>query len=487
MLFNSPEFMIFFPIIFILMLLIKGRLRWGLLLVASYYFYMSWRIDYIVLILISTVIDYIVTWLMDKTDNQRSRTFYLIISLIVNLGLLFWFKYLAFFAASTNQALMFIGVDGRLNVPALLLPVGISFYTFQTLSYTVDVYQRKIKREPNLIIFALFVSYFPQLVAGPIERSKDLLPQLRALQHKSLLHAPDIAIGLRLMAWGMFKKIVVADRLALYVNPIYSDPDSFRGAAIILATIFFAFQIYCDFSGYSDIAIGAARILGVKLSQNFNAPYFARSIADFWQRWHITLSTWFRDYLYIPLGGNRVSEWRWQLNIIIVFAVSGLWHGASWTFIVWGLIHGIMYLINHYLVITLPSFDDSPAIFKRMIHIIQMTIIFVIVCIAWMFFRAANLTDVITLMTNAIDFSNTGWQYPWQAINVASSKLNIILCLAGMMIVIAVDALQEWIPSKWVMNAHIAPIRYIAYGFLLFAIAFFGLVGGEQQFVYFQF
>jgi len=206
------------------MLLIKGRLRWGLLLVASYYFYMSWRIDYIVLILISTVIDYIVTWLMDKTDNQRSRTFYLIISLIVNLGLLFWFKYLAFFAASTNQALMFIGVDGRLNVPALLLPVGISFYTFQTLSYTVDVYQRKIKREPNFIIFALFVSYFPQLVAGPIERSKDLLPQLRALQHRSLLHAPDIAIGLRLMAWGMFKKIVVAYRLAFYLNPIFSAP-----------------------------------------------------------------------------------------------------------------------------------------------------------------------------------------------------------------------------------------------------------------------
>lgn len=483
MLFNSIEFIVFFIIIFALSLLIRGRLRWVLLLVASYYFYMSWRAEYILLILFSTVVDYIVSRLIAQTDKINKKRFLLAISLSINLGLLFYFKYLMFVAESSNTLLSLIGVDGRIQIPALILPVGISFYTFQTLSYTIDVYRGKIKPEQNPIVFALFVSFFPQLVAGPIERSGDLLPQLRVFSQKYLLNADEISDGLRLITWGMFKKLVIADRLALYVNPIYNDPTSYRGMSLILATAFFAFQIYCDFSAYSDIAIGVAKILGIKLSQNFNAPYLAHSIPDFWRRWHISLSTWFRDYLYIPLGGNRVSGWRWHLNIITVFTVSGLWHGANWTFVIWGSLHGIMHLVSHYLSQIKNPLDPK---LNWIFVPLQMALTFICVCFAWIFFRANSFGDAMIIIQNIFSFGDE-WKYHWFAINVASDKFNITLCLASILIVQTVDIILEYIPVHLLMSKELWSLRLFFYVLLVFALSLFGMFGGSQEFAYFQF
>jgi alginate O-acetyltransferase complex protein AlgI len=337
MLFNSLHFLFFFPAVVALYFATPARYRWALLLAASYYFYAAWRLEYVVLIMVSTLADYLCGLRMGRLATKRERKPWLILTLVVNLGLLFVFKYLDFFGDSLRA--LFNQFNIFYDVPAynLLLPVGISFYTFQTLSYSIEVYRGNQKPERHLGIFALYVSFFPQLVAGPIERSTRLLPQFW-VQHG--FDASRAASGFRLILWGFFKKIVIADRLAIYVNDVYGNPGAQDGLTLLVATYFFAFQIYCDFSAYSDIAIGSARIMGYDLMQNFRRPYFARSIQEFWQRWHISLSTWFRDYVYIPLGGNRVPKWRWYVNLMAVFLVSGLWHGAAWTFVVWGALHG---------------------------------------------------------------------------------------------------------------------------------------------------
>ncbi|MCE7945771.1 MAG: MBOAT family protein, partial [Chlorobi bacterium CHB1] len=306
MLFHSLEFIIFFPVVVAIYFLAPLRFRQFFLLLASYYFYMCWKAEYAVLILLSTGIDYVAALHMHKTSG-RGNIFY------------------------------------EFPLFDILLPVGISFYTFQTLSYTIDVYRSEKTPERNFIKFALYVTFFPQLVAGPIERSTRLLPQF---DHEHKFDANRVVSGLRLMLWGFFKKLVIADRLALYVNEVYNNPADYTGLPVIIATYFFAFQIYCDFSAYSDIAIGAARVLGFDLMKNFRQPYLAQSIGEFWKRWHISLSTWFRDYLYIPLGGNRVSRLRWYVNLMAVFLISGLWHGANWTFVVWGALHGSYFVLS---------------------------------------------------------------------------------------------------------------------------------------------
>ncbi len=330
MLFNSIEFLIFFPIVSIVHFLIPHKYRWVWLLLASYYFYMSWRIEYITLIWISTLIDYFAGRQMGKTDDRKKKRKYLLLSLFANLGLLFTFKYWNFFTSSLNIVLRAMHITYEIPYLNVVLPVGISFYTFQTLSYTIDVYRGVKSTEKHLGIFALYVAFFPQLVAGPIERSTNLLPQFF---EKHNIDWRRIVDGLKLMMWGMFKKVVIADRLAVFVDRVYGNPYDYTGLSHIVATIFFAFQIYCDFSGYSDIAIGSAQVLGFNLMDNFRRPYFSRSVSEFWRRWHISLSSWFRDYVYIPMGGNRVSPKRWHFNILTVFVVSGLWHGANWTFI----------------------------------------------------------------------------------------------------------------------------------------------------------
>jgi alginate O-acetyltransferase complex protein AlgI len=356
-LFNSIEFLLFFPVVVAIYFATPQRYRWALLLAASYYFYASWKPEYLLLIIASTLVDYGCGLRMGSIAGKARRKKWLLVSLTSNLGLLFAFKYFNFFNESARA--VFDRFNIFYDVPAfdLLLPVGISFYTFQTLSYSIDVYRGRQRPERHLGIFALYVSFFPQLVAGPIERSTHLLPQFFQ-PHR--FEYDRVTSGLRLVLWGFFKKVVVADRLALYVNAVYNDPSAHTGPTILLATYFFAFQIYCDFSGYSDIAIGTARVMGYDLMQNFRRPYFARSISEFWSRWHISLSTWFRDYLYIPLGGNRVPRWRWYVNLFAVFLISGLWHGANWTFVVWGALHGT------YLIVGLVTSDARERFWQRL-------------------------------------------------------------------------------------------------------------------------
>ncbi len=337
MLFNSIEFLLFLPVVVLLYYALPHRYRWGLLLAASYYFYAAWKLEYLVLIIASTLIDYYAGLRMGAEEHQRKRRKFLYLSLAGNLGMLLGFKYFNFFSDSVRVALEQFNIFADTPHLEFLLPVGISFYTFQSMSYTIDLYRGERDVERHLGIFALYVAFFPQLVAGPIERSTHLLPQFR---ERVTFDYGRTTSGLRLILWGFFKKIVIADQLALFVQQVYGSPGEWSGPAVLLASYFFAFQIFCDFSAYTDIARGSARIMGFDLMENFNRPYFSRSIREFWARWHISLSTWFRDYLYIPLGGNRVVKWRWYYNLMVVFVVSGLWHGANWTFVAWGFLHG---------------------------------------------------------------------------------------------------------------------------------------------------
>lgn len=398
MLFNSLEFLVFFPVVVSLYLLIKQSQRWVLLLVASYYFYMAWKPEYILLIVASTVIDYFCGLKMGALEEKKARRPYLYLSLISNLGILFTFKYFNFFNGSLQDL---AGVlDWSYTGPAmqLLLPMGISFYTFQTMSYSVDIYQGKLKPEKHFGIFALFVTFFPQLVAGPIERASNLLPQFH---RKFTFDRARTTSGFQLMAWGMFKKVVVADRLALLVNAVYNQPTEFEGFSLFLATLFFAFQIYCDFSGYSDIAIGAARILGFDLMKNFDTPYGSRTVSEFWRRWHISLSTWFKDYVYIPLGGNRTVKWRWYYNLMITFLVSGLWHGANWTFVIWGGLHGLYLIAALWTAKWRHSLNErlGLSLESRPMKILDVATTFVLVCLAWVFFRANTVSDSFYIIT----------------------------------------------------------------------------------------
>jgi len=401
MLFNSLEFLIFFPTVVLLYFLLPYRFRWVLLLVASYVFYMFWRAEYALLLLLSTLIDYGCGLGMNRypDEEKQKRKPWLYLSLFSNLSLLFTFKYYNFFNTAAHDLAQLLGLSYAAPAFALLLPMGISFYTFQTMSYSIDVYYGRIKAEKHLGIFALFVTFFPQLVAGPIERAENLLSQLR---EKHSFDYGRIVSGLQLMAWGLFKKVLIADRLALMVNQVYNNPTDYAGIPLLLATFFFAFQIYCDFSGYTDIAIGSAQVMGFRLMDNFKRPYFARSISDFWSRWHISLSTWFRDYLYIPMGGNRVVRWRWYYNLLFTFLVSGLWHGANWTFIVWGALHGF-YLVfaqitrqpRSRLALTL-GLDKRPMLYG----VWQVGTTFALVCLAWIFFRANTIGEAWYIVTH---------------------------------------------------------------------------------------
>lgn len=355
MLFNSLHFLFFFPIVCIIYFLIP-TLKWRnlFLLCASYYFYMNWEPVYALLLLSSTFITYLAAIGIDKYKERRKRRMFLTGSLILNLGVLFLFKYYNF--AAENIAILFDKLGLSIHIPEfqLLLPVGISFYIFQALGYSIDVYRGKTNVEKNFFTYALFVSFFPQLVAGPIERSTNLLQQFK---HKLPFSYEKVMTGLRIMLWGYFLKLVLADRCGIYVDAIFNNVEHHNGGSYLIASFLFPFQIYGDFAGYSLTAIGAAKVMGFNLMENFRRPYFATTVTDFWHRWHISLSTWFKDYVYIPLGGNRVSKWRCYFNIMTTFIVSGIWHGANWTFIVWGTIHGLLQCIERYLGWNLAKFN----------------------------------------------------------------------------------------------------------------------------------
>lgn len=333
MLFNSISYAIFLPIVFSIYWIVPHNIRWIVLLISSYYFYMSWNIQYVLLILFTTLVSYLAALLLERIEENSIKKLLLFITVLICLSILIFFKYFNFFSFNIASFVSFIGIDLDPILLDIILPVGISFYTFQTLSYVIDVYKGDISAERHFGYYATFISFFPQLVAGPIERTRNLLPQIKSKVEFSYKQA---TYGLKLISWGLFKKIVIADTLAVYVQPVYKNPYEYNGFALLLGSLFFTIQIYCDFSGYSDIAIGSSKLLGINLMRNFHSPYFSSSIKEFWSRWHISLSTWFRDYLYIPLGGNRSGNIRKYLNIIFTFFISGLWHGANWTFVIWG-------------------------------------------------------------------------------------------------------------------------------------------------------
>ncbi len=482
MLFNSFEFLIFFPVVTALYFASPYRFRWALLLAASYYFYGSWNWKYLGLIVASTLIDYIAARGMGATVTQRGRRLFLVASLVGNLGILFTFKYYNFFRDSAEELFTRLGLESALPAADLLLPVGISFYTFQSLSYTVDVYLRKRDPERHLGRFALYVAFFPQLVAGPIERSTRLLPQLA--QHHDFEY-DRVTHGIKQMGWGLIKKIVIADNLALFVDAVYTSPQDHDAVTLAVATFAFAFQIYCDFSGYSDIAIGAARVMGIDLMQNFNRPYFARSVGEFWRRWHISLSTWFRDYVYIPLGGGRVDQARLYVNLMTVFVLSGLWHGANWTFVCWGAVHGACLVLSRATEKIRERFalPDSGAR-----NAIQIAITFTIVCLAWVFFRAQTMADAQFILTQfatvPIELAHFDFAQ-WRA-TLPGPGYNTTIGFVGIAVLVAIQACQANGAILDRLSAHPTWFRWSIYSAALWLLILFGNFGAEE-FLYFAF
>lgn len=398
MLFNSVAFAIFLPIVFAIYWCLPKRCQWVVLFAASYYFYMSWNAAYVILILFTTVVSYLCARLLEQMQTMRAKKVCVGAALLASLSVLFVYKYFSFFFAGLQAICDAIAIPLAPVTLQLLLPVGISFYTFQTLSYVIDVYHGKIAAEHHFGRYATFVSFFPQLVAGPIERTYNLLPQIKARHTFSYAQG---SYGTKLMAWGFFKKVVIADTLAVYVDTVYADLALHQGFALVVAILFFTLQIYCDFSGYSDIAIGVAKLFGIDLMINFKSPYFSTSIRDFWGRWHISLSTWFRDYVYIPLGGNRCSRLKNTRNLIITFLVSGLWHGANITFVVWGAVHGVAQVIEN-----LFAKADTPAQRKTdkktICWWVKCAAVFFFCNLAWVVFRADTISDAIYLFTHCL-------------------------------------------------------------------------------------
>ncbi len=474
MLFNSLSYAIFLPLVFIIYWLLPNKYRWILLLIASYYFYMSWNAKYVFLIFITTFTSYLCAILIEK--NREHKKLILTITLLVCLGILFVFKYFNFFFESINYLLGNKLHSISLN---LLLPVGISFYTFQTLSYCIDVYRGNIKAEKHFGYYATFVSFFPQLVAGPIERPDNLLPQLRKEKEFDYNKA---VYGLKLMTVGFFKKIVVADNLAYYVDMVYNDLSYYHGFALVLAAFFFTIQIYCDFSGYSDIAKGSAKLLNIDLMDNFKTPYFSTTIKEFWSRWHISLSSWFKDYVYIPLGGNRCSKLRHYFNLLATFLVSGLWHGANITFVIWGGIHGLLQILEDIFHIKKNTKTYSFSWFIRVI------LVFMLMSITWVFFRASNLHDALYIFRHMFDGITNLRSYIVSGLYSFGVKAPYLLTMLAIYLIplFIIDYINVKYDALTILNNKPIAIRYLAYFVMLLMILLLHYVG-EVNFIYFQF
>lgn len=478
MLFNSISFAVFMTVVFFIYWLIPHKFRWPLLLVASYYFYMSWNPKYVVLILFTTAVSYFSALYIEKTESKKKKKLSLITAVVLCLGVLFFFKYFNFASETVTQLASKLSIQLHPVTLKVLLPVGISFYTFQTLSYVIDVYRGDTRAEHNFGIYATFISFFPQLVAGPIERTNNLLPQIKS---EKTFDYSSVTYGLKLMAWGFFKKLAIADVMARYVDLVYSNIGKLRGFDYAMAILFFTFQIYCDFSGYSDIAIGAAKMLGINLMTNFKSPYFSKSIREFWSRWHISLSTWFRDYVYIPLGGNRCSKLRNKVNLMITFLASGLWHGAGWTFVIWGGIHGILQVIEKTIHITPPKSKNA----KRLFNVISTLVVFALCSFAWVFFRAENLQDAIHVISTAIFALSKGSAYFHSAVGLkAVDLLKIGLCLATLTAFDYFSLKTDVI--KWISDRK-PIVRWTVYVFIIMMIVFCIPVTNQTTFIYFQF
>ncbi len=478
MLFNSIQFVIFLPLVVILYFIIPHRFRVYFLLAASYYFYMCWKVEYIFLILGSTLIDYYAGIQIEKSKTKKRKKRFLVLSIITNLGILFSFKYFNFINESVRTVFDHLNIFYGVPAFRVLLPVGISFYTFQSLSYSIDLYRGvKEKAERNIALFALYVSFFPQLVAGPIERSTRLIPQF---YEKKTLNYENLVEGLKLILWGMFKKLVIADRLAIYVNTVFNNQSEHNGTSLIIATLFFTFQVYCDFSAYSDIAIGSARMMGYDLMINFRRPFFSRSFSEFWKRWHISLITWFKDYLYIPLGGNRVPKWRWYLNIILVWTISGLWHGAGWNFVLWGSISGLFLILAVWLKPLRVKFWELTKWSQetRLHRAAQILFTFFLFYFVQFFFRANSTSDSIQIIHKV--FTDWGPVFIGEMSHFAYAWFGIIF-------LIIVEYCQEYhSESIKFINSNNVVIRYLTYASIILLILMIGVFDGSQ-FIYFQF
>lgn len=452
------------------------KYRWFLLLISSCYFYMAFVPIYILILAFTIVIDYFAGIYIENSQGGRRKLF-LIFSLIANIGVLAVFKYYNFINENFSFLLHGFGLTNPFPYLSILLPIGLSFHTFQAMSYTIEVYRGHQKAERHFGIYSLYVMFYPQLVAGPIERPQNLLHQFR---EKYDFEYDRVVGGLKLILWGFVKKLVIADRLAIYVNAVYNNPEQHNGMTFLIATIFFAIQIYCDFSGYSDIAIGTAKVMGFKLMTNFNRPYFARNISEFWKRWHISLSTWFKDYLYISLGGNRVSIPRWYFNLMIVFIISGLWHGANWTYIIWGGLNGF------YLVFAIITYGLRKKIARllgleklsKLKLILQIVTTFMLTCLAWIFFRANNVTDAFNIIKKISKFNGS--------IFIENPSM-IIYPVCGILLLLFVELKQEYYKGTFsFFHNKNWMIRNLSYTFLIVLILLFGVFDGGQ-FIYFQF
>lgn len=494
--FVSFEFILFAFTVIPLYFLLKDRNRLWLLLVSSLFFYAYGNHAYVIILLLTTLFDYWAAQRIEKNLGKKNARSYLILSLLINFGILFVLKYFNFFNSSLGNVANALGLPYNINHINVILPIGISFYTFQEVAYIIDVYRGRLPAAKRFDLFTTFVVFFPQLVAGPIERATNLLPQFTMSFQWDRSRAVE---GLRLILWGFFKKVVIADRLAAYVNIVYDQPQDHNGIAMLFATFFFAFQIYCDFSGYSDIAIGLAKILGFTLMQNFRQPYFSASIREFWARWHISLSTWFRDYLYIPLGGNRVPFARNLLNLFIVFLVSGLWHGANWTFIVWGALHGLYIVIE-----TVVNKRREPSQRRSHFYFVRVLFTFLLVVIAWVFFRANSLDDAVYILSHSIDISNfslsgillfgsndPGLTLIIDVFNLSFSKRTVqFIAFAVPFVLIGLLLLYDYVDGRWGMNVVLnrtpALLRWLYYYGVAAAVLIIGY-WGLQSFIYFQF
>ncbi len=468
MLFNSLQFIFFLPVVVLLYYLLAHKYRWMLLFIASSYFYSVFYFPYVFILYAVIIIDYVCGLIIERSEG-RKRWWWLLISIISNIGLLSYFKYTNFFIDIFNEMAPWVHISKHIKNLDIILPIGLSFHTFQSLSYTLEVYRKKQKAEKHIGYFANYVLFFPQMVAGPIERYERLGNELRISQRLSY---DNISQGLRLILYGLFVKMCIADNLAPMVDEVYQAPESYYSSSVWMAMIAFAIQIYADFYGYSTVALGAARMLGIHLMDNFKQPYFATGIQDFWKRWHISLSTWFRDYVFFSMGGSRVKTFRWIINVLFLFAVSGFWHGANYTFIIWGLLHGIAYILDKSISNLIPTQIKQ----MKLYSMISMLVTFAVVVIIWVFFRAKDLTNSLEILKQSMSYgfeANKHLEVSW----IPLSMLGIFILLE---IAIINSRFDNWLVSKQIS------IRWAIYSVLIVCLLLFSGIK-SFPFIYFQF
>lgn len=492
MIFTSFNFLVFAFVVISIFFIVPFKVRWVILLCASYFFYMYAKPAYGLLLLYSTVVSYVAGFLISSASCESKKKLYLYAGLLLNLSSLIFFKYVGFLGNSINYTLGVFGSDYMVSVLSVALPVGISFFVFQTMSYDIEVYRGTIKHEKHFGIYSLFASFFPTLLAGPIERAGNLLPQFK-IEHK--FNIERVLDGLKLILWGLFKKLVVADRLVPMVNYVYDNPTSYTGIPLILATVLFAFQIYCDFSAYSDIAIGVAKIMGFNLMDNFKRPYFSKSIPEFWRRWHISLSSWLKDYIYIPLGGSRVVKWRWYYNLFITFFISGLWHGAAWTFVIWGALHGGYMIMSNVTagarskIVKILRIERLPFLYK----IFRVVVTFSLVCFAWIFFRAGSVGDAFYIVKNLfvgglgqMRLILTDSVARGSLLFLGQTKIFFLITVFSVLFMEFVHLIQRHGSIRSMLKKRSLSLKFAVYFFLIFSTILFSY-SETYQFIYFQF